>query len=256
VEEHRFGHENTVALPLRENWTVSVPIEAVQAFEFFAVHDYTLIKEMDNFIAATYGKKCFLDVGAYFGVFSVAFLRYSPEDSQVHSFEPSPTAYPILKCIRDSVAHDPGRWTIVPMAVAAQTGSIELVRDPNTSHLCRIQAFLEYPKHVESFSSTSLDDYVSRLSLRPDLLKIDVEGCEAEVFAGASKTLSEYRPDLCLELHNDLLRRCGHAPELLLKQLMQLDYQVRRVDQPMKIARVADCVEKPVVRLFLNADKR
>jgi len=38
--------------------------------------------------------------------------------------------------------------------------------------------------------------------------------------------------------------------------LMQLDYQVRRVDQPMKIARVADCVEKPVVRLFLNADKR
>jgi FkbM family methyltransferase len=256
ARDPRSSQEQTVRLPMREDWTVSVPIEAVQAYEAFAVHHYMMIKEMDSFIAATHGKRVLLDVGAYFGAFSAAFLRYSPEDSQIHSFEPSPEAYSMLKCIRDSVAHRPGQWTLVPMAVAAHTGSMELARDPSTSHLCPVQALAEHPTHVESLSSTSLDDYVSRQSLRPDLLKIDVEGGEAHVLAGASRILREYRPDLCIELHNDLLRRCGHVPEMLLKQLILLDYEVRRVDHPTKIARVADCVKEPVVHLFLHAGKR
>ena len=69
------------------------------------------------------------------------------------------------------------------MAVAAQTGSIELGERPQTlpiSVQCRLP--VQPPTHVESLSSTSLDDYVSRLFLQPDLLKIDVEGAARQTY--------------------------------------------------------------------------
>ena len=65
VEGHSAGHEKTVRLPMRENWDRFCSDGAAEAFEFFAIHHYTMIKEMDNFIAATHGRKCFLDVGAH-----------------------------------------------------------------------------------------------------------------------------------------------------------------------------------------------
>src|SRR5262249_17543509 len=73
----------------------------------------------------------------------------------------------------------------------------------------------------------SVDAEVARLGLRPDLLKIDVEGDEYEVLLGAERLLRERKPAICLELHLDLLERRGTSPRLVVALLDSHGYRFR-----------------------------
>jgi hypothetical protein len=48
---------------------------------------------------------------------------------------------------------------------------------------------------------TTLDDF-ARENPVPDLVKIDVEGCEASVIRGAEWLMREVRPSILCEIHN------------------------------------------------------
>lgn len=52
-----------------------------------------------------------------------------------------------------------------------------------------------------SMQTIRLDTFCSESGLRPDLVKIDVEGAELLVLRGASKLLQEARPSLILAVH-------------------------------------------------------
>lgn len=67
---------------------------------------------------------------------------------------------------------------------------------------------------------------VDALRLRPDLMKIDVEGAEAAVIRGATETLSNRRPRIFLEVHRERLRALGSSPDLLRSSLVDLGYEI------------------------------
>jgi Methyltransferase FkbM domain len=50
-------------------------------------------------------------------------------------------------------------------------------------------------------STIALDDFVESLSIRPDFIKLDVEGAELQVFRGMQGTLVTSRPDIWVEFH-------------------------------------------------------
>jgi len=50
-------------------------------------------------------------------------------------------------------------------------------------------------------STTTVDAFVAASRLRPDFIKIDVEGAESRVFDGMSETLTQCRPVLLIEIH-------------------------------------------------------
>ncbi|MBV9970785.1 MAG: FkbM family methyltransferase [Xanthobacteraceae bacterium] len=59
----------------------------------------------------------------------------------------------------------------------------------------------------------------------PDLVKIDVEGAECDVLAGAAETLPRWKPAVLLEAHSTLLEQdCART-------LRDLGYCVRRIGQ-------------------------
>jgi FkbM family methyltransferase len=72
-----------------------------------------------------------------------------------------------------------------------------------------------------SVPAVSLDRYVQKTGVRPNLIKIDVEGTELAVLRGARQTLMEFRPVVLVEIHDqgakheeevrDLLKACGYA---------------------------------------------
>jgi methyltransferase FkbM-like protein len=74
-----------------------------------------------------------------------------------------------------------------------------------------------------------LDDMVARRA--PDaplrLVKIDVEGSEPDLLAGAEVTLSAHRPLVICEFHDPLLRAAGSSSEDLLASFARLGYRPR-----------------------------
>src|SRR5262249_19138192 len=73
-----------------------------------------------------------------------------------------------------------------------------------------------------------LDSVIARLGLgRVDFLKIDVEGAEARVIAGASTILTTMRPLMLIEVNDKALRAQGNCAESLLVTLREeLRYEI------------------------------
>jgi hypothetical protein len=56
-------------------------------------------------------------------------------------------------------------------------------------------------RHLQVISTT-LDVVSATLDIRPDFLKIDVEGSESDVLTGARETIRRCRPKMLIELHH------------------------------------------------------
>jgi FkbM family methyltransferase len=72
----------------------------------------------------------------------------------------------------------------------------------------------------------TVDQYCVTANIKPNVLMIDVEGCEARVLRGAVKTLSDCKPAVFLELHNDgLLAHYGTTKQELFDFMASVGYK-------------------------------
>jgi FkbM family methyltransferase len=74
---------------------------------------------------------------------------------------------------------------------------------------------------------TTLDEEWRRIGRDPAVVKIDVEGAEAEVLRGGAAMITNARPVLFLELHLDELRARGESLVALLTSLEKAAYRFR-----------------------------
>ena len=64
--------------------------------------------------------------------------------------------------------------------------------------------------------ATSVDVFCEQSGIRPDFLKMDVEGAEYEVLMGAKETIAQLRPKMMIELHHFDGNLAAHpVPDLL-----------------------------------------
>jgi methyltransferase FkbM-like protein len=78
---------------------------------------------------------------------------------------------------------------------------------------------------MELVETVSLDEYVSRAGImRLDAIKIDVDGYEYKVAAGARETLRRFKPHLLMEVGAYTLRAAGDSIESLIALLRSLGY--------------------------------
>jgi FkbM family methyltransferase len=124
----------------------------------------------------------FLDVGANVGAYTV--LASAAAGAQTYAFDPSPAAIDSLRAnvglnrIADRVSIEPYAIGRAPTRVSVSTSG------PSAMH------------HIGTEGSSSLIEMrtIDSYGLYPSIMKIDVEGYEAEVLAGASETAR--RPEL------------------------------------------------------------
>ena len=131
-----------------------------------------------------------VDVGANFGLYALHAVRYAGKLSRAVAFEPAPRTFGLLqanikrnrlstriKARRAAVSDAPG---VVSFYVATDQ-SFSGLRDT-----CRSP-----PREVVDVEQVSLDTDPAVIALGPvDFLKIDTEGGEAGVLAGAAKTIA------------------------------------------------------------------
>lgn len=70
----------------------------------------------------------------------------------------------------------------------------------------------------------TIDFLTVELNLKPDLMKIDVEGFEYSVLGGSQKTLREFRPTIVIELLRKWMAPFGHHPQEIVHMLNSEGY--------------------------------
>lgn len=85
--------ENQIAM--REGIIWNIDPESKYPFSWFCYRSPQMVEEFDLFLEICSDRKCFIDIGANHGVFSLAFTYNRPEVKAI-ALDPSPLAFPIL----------------------------------------------------------------------------------------------------------------------------------------------------------------
>lgn len=181
---------------------------------------------------------CVFDVGANIGMFSLFILHNFPE-ARVYAFEPAPPLFELLRINTGSFGE---RVRLFPFGLSDRPGTASLTYYPNTTGMssfhadaqeerAALEAIVENRRrsgvpgieellhHAEDFFAERLRSETFDCPLRTlsdvlreegvervDLLKVDVEKSEAQVFAGITE-LDWYRIEqIAAEVH-DIGRR-------------------------------------------------
>jgi FkbM family methyltransferase len=174
----------------------------------------------------------FFDVGAHHGWVSMWALPLVGREGAVYSFEPSPANLTILEWHRAVNGHRP--WTVVPGAVAdedAQGRSFYLI-DSGDSPMNSLTSGtpgmpLMERRNISEFTvaTVTLDKFCRDIGLKPNLVKIDVEGAELMVLRGARELLSQARPVIILAVHPYWLP-AGQTPAEIADLLAEHNYEL------------------------------
>lgn len=140
---------------------------------------------------------CVIDIGANCGVYTVLGCTVNP-DVRVISVEPVPRAYTALaNNIRQNGYESRVTALNVALSDSNGTASFHEAEDSTISSLA-LQRKGPLGRIIEVQCKT-LDSVVEELQVKPDFLKIDVEGFEHLVLRGATKVLTRFRPCIVLE---------------------------------------------------------
>lgn len=132
-----------------------------------------------------------LDVGSNVGGWALALLSAAPAAS-LTCFEPSSAAYARLQQRMLEYAN----VSVLPLALGRVSGSAQLWADKEGSGLSSLtQRRLDHFSVNFSFSERvvveTLDDWSRGSGVRPDLIKLDVEGHELDVLLSGIETVSQ-----------------------------------------------------------------
>jgi FkbM family methyltransferase len=152
----------------------------------------------------------FVDVGANIGSYTWTFLTLVP-DGQVIAVEPDPASRSLLRATAD-------RWRrsveIHGFALSNEDGTANFGLDAFGGHRSSLLPTQDH--QVMTIRTRRLDDVVGRRQI--DIVKIDVEGFEAEVLDGARVTIERDLPCLIIE--------CFHRPPVCLEPIKRLGFEL------------------------------
>ena len=178
------------------------------------VNEIFVEKDYQFFETLAFTPKVVLDLGANVGV-ALSYIQSLWEDCQIYSFEPGDyEADQAQKNLRKPHHH------LIRKAVGSIDGDvifqINSKLGPLQSMIFPVEGALE-----KTLPCVTLDTFCREANIKPEVLKIDVEGAEYEVLKGASKTLESVKV-IVMETHRpDIHWNCR-------KLLQDLDYDIRQ----------------------------
>lgn len=161
-----------------------------------------------------------IDVGANVGFFTLQFASWMEAGGKVLAVEPEAVNYSRLQ----RAVIEAGLTTVVEavqVAAADTTGEgfLEINRMHPGDH--------KLSANGVRVPMTTVDQLMAVRGW-PDvsLIKIDVQGAEARVLAGADQTIDRFRPALFVEVSDEGLKRYGSSAEALLKTCTARGYSI------------------------------
>jgi FkbM family methyltransferase len=200
----------------------------------------------------------FIDIGANVGYFSVLAAFLVGWGGRVIAFEAMPATYELLA--KNVIVN----W----MTTFSTAENVALYSDSR-----RLKFYIRKYYHGNSslagisheegrlyddieeieVEAISLDEYLCKNPARPDVIKVDVEGSELQVFKGARQTLAS-NPDVIVmcEWSQDQIRTAKDDPAELVEELRGHGFKAYRIDTGMKRISYEELLEVPYCNIVLN----
>ena len=191
---------------------------AVQAAQ---VRDPEQAAEFHQFVSQCHPGMFLFDVGASFGIFSLACARLGGKAIAV---DPSRIATNMIaKQLKLNNLNDKIR--ILESAIGDTAGTIEMLSSGIYS-----DGYYRYEpgrdkRELTRVPVTTVDHLAERFG-QPSHLKIDVEGYEAAVIRGARGLLKGSFPLVFIELHNEMVLASGGDLAYCVNELLRLGYNI------------------------------
>lgn len=169
---------------------------------------------------------CFVDIGANEGMMTLLGSHLVGDGGSVISFEPNPVPADILE--GNLFENRIGNVTLHRMGLGEAGGTLPLfVPDINTG-----EGSFSEPTDSTSGTFVACSVGVGDTMLKeaiPRLIKIDVEGFEAQVIAGLHKTIERTKPIVTMELIARHLARAETTPTAILQWFHDAGYTTHRL---------------------------
>lgn len=177
------------------------------------------LKTIKFFIKNLNHNDIFYDIGAEKGVYTSLAIELCKE---VHSFEPMPEFFEILKMQFGNYSN----VFLNNLALSNKKGKAKLSKNP-TSIVDEIKTLYKTKSVEIEVETLTLDEYIKNHSV-PTAIKMDVEGAEYLILEGGEMLFRNYTPIIAMEVLGDeflanslkainLLQKFGYKPfEILL----------------------------------------
>lgn len=245
--KHGVGANRTVQM--RPDWSLSCHPLAYRFAYHAQDNDPEQAAEFNGFIANCQPGMVLFDIGAHFGLFSLAALHYGGLQAQAVAVDPSPVAVRFLN-IQARLNHVVDRLQIVQASVGDQEGWQKMVSVGVLASGYYVAPAKDHSaSEVTQTMAVTLDQLAERYKILPTHIKIDVEGYEAAVLRGGQQLLSQTpAPILFIELHNEISREGGGDPADPLMLLRDYGYRTFTVDGfPINDNAI---LKKPLIRII------
>jgi FkbM family methyltransferase len=167
-----------------------------------------------------------IDIGAHIGYYTLLFAKCVGSAGQVFAFEPLPGNYALLQ--KNIGLNNLRHVHTLNEAVFSRAGEITIAVPDEQPNPGSGSVYLNGGAQNFRVHATSVDAFCEQSGIRPDILKMDVEGAEYEVLMGAKETIARFRPKMMIELHHFDGNLAAHpVPDLL----AGLGYQIQWIER-------------------------
>jgi FkbM family methyltransferase len=179
-------------LQFKQNWTM--------LFEMF--DDAHEGPALEAFQERALIARCVFDIGMNAGLYLYHAVCVADKGAQIVGFEPNEV---LAGAVRKNIHSNGLANAEVVTGCCSDVDALVEVFVTNTDHMTSLEsAFLRESGRpiLGSFEAKAmrLDSFVRQRGYKVDLMKIDVEGHEDKVIAGAKETIQELRPTIIIEV--------------------------------------------------------
>jgi FkbM family methyltransferase len=172
-------------------------------------------------------KNVVLDVGAHIGLFSMPLSRRISPGGKLYSFEPS-------KINRDYLEQHLKLNNIINVEVQdclvgkENLDAVDFFEDQNQVNPMGGLISTDNTKNntiVVSKRMVTIDHFCKEIKIKPELIKVDIEGAELDLLWGGLEIIKSCRPTIVLSLHPKHIKLMGLTLDSLTEYLQEVNYR-------------------------------